>query len=252
MATGTGNFTTYHAGRDASLYINKNGDYYTQSSSSTEDGGYMNFTSYDSFPGGRMKGHFDIKLCKYDHGNTYMIDCVDNLIQLIGAFDVGVANPVCSVTPTGSTSEICYQVGSNIEQTFSSDNQSVIQAYFDSSDNATKISLNLNTFDNELNLSTAGVATGESDMSNSGNQYYDNGTAYFRTSGSDVDGGSINFTEYGVVGERIEGQFATTLCKYGFNFITGLPVNGHALGVRCDDSTIWLRGAFSILRSADQ
>ena len=128
------------------------------------------------------------------------------------------------------------------------DNQSVLQAYFNSSDNATKILLNPSTYDNELNLSTGGIATGEADMSTSGNSYYGDNTSYIRYSRSEIDGGSITFTKYGIIGERLEGNFATTLCNYDFNMKT--YVGTHSID--CEDKSIWIRGAFSILRSADQ
>ena len=195
-----------------------------------------------------MKGHFDVKLCKYEHGGIF--DCGNNMIQLVGAFDVGVANPVCSVTPSENTSAICYQVGSNTEQTVSSDNQSVIDAYFNSSDNATKIFLNPSTYNNEINLSTSGVAVGEAEISTSGNGYYADNTSYIRSSRSEIDGGSITFTKYGAVGERMEGHFAATFCNYDTNFMIPQPNGTH--NIDCENKSIWIKGAFSIPRTADQ
>ena len=77
--------------------------------------------------------------------------------------------------------------------------------------------LNPSPYDGELNLRTSGTTAVESELSSSGNSYYDNGTGYVRSSTSDIDGGSITFTKYGVVGERVQGHFAANLCKYGYN-----------------------------------
>ena len=247
MANGTGTVTTHHVGMSSSTYQTVSGEYYTQTASSTEDGGNITFTTYNKEPGNRMAGQFNVKLCKYDIV-THVVDCVNNMIQLIGSFDVGVADPVCTVEPESNTSSICYQVGSNTVKNVNTDNQSVIQAYFNSSDNATKILLNPSTYDNELNLSTGGIATGEADMSTSGNSYYGDNTSYIRYSRSEIDGGSITFTKYGIVGERLEGNFATTLCNYDFNMKTYAGTHS----IDCEDKSIWIRGAFSIPRSADQ
>ena len=247
MATGIGTVTTYHEGRGSSTYQTTGGEYYTQTASSTEDGGKITFTNYSSEPGSRMAGHFDIKLCKYDMV-THVVDCVNNMIQLVGAFDVGVANPVCAVEPEGNSSSICYQIGSRAVQNVQTDNVSVLRAYFSSSDNTTKILLNPSTYDNELNLSTGGIATGEAEMSTSGNSYYGDNSSYIRYSRSEIDGGSIIFTKYGIVGERLEGNFATTLCNYDFNMKTYAGTHS----INCEDKSIWIRGAFSIPRSADQ
>jgi hypothetical protein len=248
MANGTGKVNTHHAGMSSSTYQTTTGDYYTQTASSDEDGGTVTFTSFSSVPGERMQGHFDVKLCKYSI-STHISDCVNNMIQLIGAFDVGVADPACSVSPTENNGAICYQIGSNETKTTNSDNQSLLQAYFETYDNTTRVSLVPSPYDGQLNLQTAGAVKGESDLSSSGNTYYDNGTGYVRSSSSNVDGGSITFMEYGVVGERVKGHFAANLCKYGYNPLYNSGQHG---AIDCDNATIWIRGRFDIPRTADK
>ena len=249
MANGTGTVKTHHIGMSSSTYQTNGGEYYTQTASSTEDGGNITFTNYSSKPGGRMGGYFDIKLCKYDIV-THVVDCVNNMIQLIGAFEVRVADPVCSVEPTGNTSAICYQIGSNETVKISSDNQSLLQAYFETYDNTTRISLKPSPYDGELNLRTLGTTTVESELSSAGNSYYDNGTGYVRSSTSDLDGGSIIFTKYGVVGERVQGHFAANLCKYGYNPLYNS--GQHGASDCSENAAIWIRGRFDIPRSSDK
>ena len=79
MANGTGTVKTHHVGMSSSTYQTTGGEYYTQTASSTEDGGNITFTNYSSKPGGRMGGYFDIKLCKYDIV-THVVDCVNNCL----------------------------------------------------------------------------------------------------------------------------------------------------------------------------
>ena len=50
MASGTGTVKTHHVGMSSSTYQTTGGEYYTQTASSTEDGGNITFTHYSSEP----------------------------------------------------------------------------------------------------------------------------------------------------------------------------------------------------------